>query len=206
MDSIKKLTELFREFPGIGPRQAKRFVYFLLTRPNSYLSEFSEIVRELKKEIRICSSCFRFFPQDVSSSSQCHICTSKERDHSSLMIVTKDVDLETIEKSHSYNGTYFVLGGTVPILEKNPEIKIRSKELMSTVERKVKENGLKEIIMAMNLNPEGENTEEYITRLLSPLVSAHSITISTLGRGLSTGTELEYSDSETIKYALKNRT
>lgn len=205
MDKIKELTELFREFPGIGPRQAKRFVYFLLTRPNSYLNEFSDVVKELKKHIRVCSSCFRFFPQDAAASVLCTICGSTQRDRASLMIVSKDVDLETIEKSHSYNGLYFVLGGSVPILEKNPDTKIRSKELIASVEKRIKEDGLKEIIMAMNLNPEGENTEEYVSHLLSPLATHHNIKISILGRGLSTGTELEYSDSETISYALKNR-
>jgi recombination protein RecR len=205
MDSIKKLTELFREFPGIGPRQAKRFVYFLLTRPNSYLNEMAELLKELKKDIRVCSSCFRFFPPDASSSNICSICSNDQRDHTSLMIVSKDVDLETIEKSHSYNGVYFVLGGSVPILEKNPEIKVRSKELLKTVEERSRNNELREIIMAMSINPEGENTEEYIAHLLSPLATQHKIKISILGRGLSTGTELEYSDSETIKNALKNR-
>jgi recombination protein RecR len=204
MDSIRKLTELFREFPGIGPRQAKRFVYFLLTRNNSYLNEISELIKELKKEIRICSSCYRFFPLGQTATALCQICSNPSRDKSTLMIVSKDVDLETIERSGSYKGLYFVIGGTVPILEKSPETKIRSKELFDTVESKSKE-GLKEIIMAMNLNPEGENTEEYIIKLLNPLAEFSNIKLSLLGRGLSTGTELEYSDSETIKNALKNR-
>ena len=90
-------------------------------------------------------------------------------------------------------------------IRKNPEIKVRSKELLDLVEKRAKQDGLKEIIMAMSLNPEGENTEEYIISLLSPLATHHNIKISTLGRGLSTGTELEYSDSETLKNALKNR-
>ncbi len=205
MDTIKKLTELFSEFPGIGPRQAKRFVYFLLTRQSSYLNEFTDLVKELKKQITVCTSCFRFYAQDSSGSHTCTICRDTHRDPTRLMVVSKDVDFETIEKSKSYDGKYFILGGTIPILDKNPQSRIRSRELLNAVDSRAKNDGLKEIILAMNLNPEGENTEEYVRSILTPLTEQHSLKISILGRGLSTGTELEYSDSETIKNALKNR-
>jgi len=120
------------------------------------------------------------------------------------MIVSNDVDFENIEKTKFYNGYYFILGGTVPILEKNPENRIRQKELLENVQKKI-EMGLSEIIMALNYNPEGENTLTYLNEILKPLADKNNIKISTLGRGLSTGTELEYSDSDTIKNALKNR-
>jgi recombination protein RecR len=206
MNTIEKLTEIFRHFPGIGPRQAGRFVYYLLTRTNGTLSELSELILELKKEIRICHSCSRFFSKNSADSSPCEICRDKHRDHSLLMIVSKDVDLDTVEKSRSYGGLYFVIGGSIPILEKEPEKIIRTKELLVSVEKRIKEPaGLKEIIMALNLNPEGENTADYLVNMLSPIATKNNIKISTLGRGLSTGTELEYSDTETIKNALKNR-
>lgn len=98
-----------------------------------------------------------------------------------------------------------MLGGSVPILEKNPEKRIRQKELLEVVEKRSKD-GLKEIIIALNYNPEGENTLTYLSEILKPLADKNNLKISTLGRGLSTGTELEYSDTETIKNALKNRT
>src|SRR3989338_2811395 len=204
MDSINKLSELFKEFPGIGPRQAKRFVYYLLSRKNGYLENFSKLITELKSEIKNCSSCFRFFPNDVAKFSLCLTCRDSNRDSSSLMIVARDVDFEAIEKSHSYNGFYFILGGTVPILEKEPEKKIRVKELVARVKASASD-GLKEIIIATSVNPEGENTYDFIVTLLSPFVKQFNIKLSGLGRGLSTGTELEYSDSDTIKNALKNR-
>lgn len=204
MDAINKLAELFKDFPGIGPRQAKRFVYYLLSRNNGYLDNLSKLVAELKRDIKNCPSCFRFFPNDAAKSPFCLICRDKNRDVSSLMIVARDVDFEAIEKSHYYNGFYFILGGTVPILEKEPEKKIRAKELATRVRTRATE-GLKEIIIATSLNPEGENTHDFIVSLLSPFIKQSDIKISGLGRGLSTGTELEYSDSETIKNALKNR-
>jgi|SRR3989338_9093067 len=202
MNSIHKLAEFFAEFPGIGPRQSKRFVYFLLTRNNGFLEEFSKLILKLKQEINVCSSCFRFFPKNHSDSKKCNTCNNKNRDISSLMVISRDVDFENIEKTHFYNGLYFILGGSIPILEKEPETKIRQKELLNRVE---KAEGLKEIILATNLNPEGENTAEYIEKILIPLVQSKGFKISHLGKGLSTGTELEYSDTDTIKNALKNR-
>jgi recombination protein RecR len=205
MDTIDKLTEIFKSFPGIGPRQAKRFVYFLLTRNKSYIHEFTSLVEELQKEIQICQECFRYFTKNKQTILLCDICQSKNRDLNSLMIVARDIDLENIEKSHSFNGKYFVLGGTVPILDKNPEIKIRLKELIITIETKANADKLKEIILGFSINPESEYTADFIIQSLSPIITKYNLKISHLGRGLSTGTELEYSDADTIKNALKNR-
>jgi len=95
-------------------------------------------------------------------------------------------------------------------LEKEPTKRIRQKEVLEIVEKKVARTvlateKLQEIIITLNYNPEGENTLAYLSQILRPLCEKHSVKISTLGRGLSTGTELEYSDSDTIKNALKNR-
>ena len=120
MDSIRKLTEIFSDFPGIGPRQAKRFAFFLLGRNDAYLSDLASTIKELKKHIKICLDCFRFFIEDSQKNKICSVCMNNQRDQEKLMIVPKDVDFETIEKSGSYKGYYFILGGTVPILEKDP--------------------------------------------------------------------------------------
>jgi recombination protein RecR len=225
MDSIQKLTELFKQFPGIGPRQAKRFVYFLLTQKNGYTGELSGLISELKKEIFCCEKCFRFFPRTAKGGSDdrasgvrfsppniCSICSDSSRDKSLLMIVSRDVDFENIEKTKSYNGYYFILGGTIPILEENPSQKIRQKELLDVISTKIKEGvpdqsetGLREVILALDANPEGENTKEHVERLIGPLSIQHGFRISTLGRGLSTGAELEYSDPDTLRSALQSR-
>jgi recombination protein RecR len=204
MNPVDTLAELFKEFPGIGPRQAKRFVYYLMTRSTAHLEELAARITELKKNISTCTECYRFFTKNNVPSPLCSICKSSNRDKETLMVVSRDVDLDTIEKSHSFNGTYFVLGGTVPILEKNPETKIRLRELTNTITAKAK-HGLKEVILAMNATSDGDNTVHFLEQQLAPLAEKHSLRISTLGRGISTGTELEYSDSETIKNALKNR-
>lgn len=205
MDSIHSLIQYFTELPGVGPRQAKRFVYFLLSRNGRYLDEMCRLIQELKNTIRTCSECFRFFPNDSRGELICSICKNKNRENTSIMVVCRDVDFETIEKNHIFNGKYFILGGTVPVLEKMPEKKIRLNELLATVEKRATTNGLKEIIFAMSVNPEGENTLDFLKQSLIPLAQKYNLTMSALGRGLSTGTELEYSDSDTIKNALKNR-
>ena len=204
MDSIQKLTELFKQFPGIGPRQAKRFVYFLLGANSSYRNELIDLIETLKNNIKICTSCYRFFNQEQPSS-LCNICNKKTRDRSTLLIVSRDVDLESIEKSGAYNGLYFVLGGTIPILDKEPEKKVRLNELVRDVSDRIESGGLKEIILGLSANPEGEHTGEAISTRLRDVINKHNIRISLLGRGLSTGSEIEYSDGDTIEQALKNR-
>ena len=138
MDNIEKLSQLFSEFPGIGTRQAKRFVYFLMTRNPEFLENMTDLISNLKKEIKSCADCSRFFQKHNSDSAICEICGDKSRDKNKLMIVSRDIDLETVEKSGSYNGMYFVLGGLIPILDKEPENKVRLKKLYSYLDEMVK--------------------------------------------------------------------
>jgi recombination protein RecR len=121
------------------------------------------------------------------------------------MVVEKDIDLDNIEKSGVYNGIYFVLGGTIQIFEKHPGELIRSKKLLEIVKKRAEKESLKEIILALSLTTDGENTMRYLSSLLEPIAKQYHLRISTLGRGLSTGIELEYSDVDTIKNALQNR-
>lgn len=201
MDSINKLTEIFSHFPGIGPRQAKRFVYYLLGQNEFINKQIAELIVEIKKEISACALCNRFFYKKQDGT-VCNICGSPNRDTKRLMIVAKDIDLENIEKSGSYDGYYFILGNLLPILDKKPEEKIRQKELFSRL-KKMPE--VDEIIIALSANVEGDHTTEYLKQVLSSMSKEKNIKISVLGRGLSTGTELEYSDSDTIKNAMRHR-
>ncbi len=240
MDALGKLEEIFRHFPGIGPRQAKRFAYFLLTKTDADLAEFSRNILDLKKSVFACSLCQRFFPAGNkivnADAPVCSICSDPNRDTDTLMIVGRDIDLQAVERSRAYNGLYFVLGGSVPIFDEEPDQKIRQKELMARLTQMIEsgkndaanseagkalaeldgddttiaaesnhQSGLKEVILATSVNPEGEHTASYIAGLLKSYVEKHGFRISTLGRGLSTGTELEYSDTETLKSALQNR-
>lgn len=201
MNSIDKLSEIFSHFPGIGPRQAKRFVYYLLHRQNGFSKDLITAIENLKKEIMQCDECMRFYAKNGHAGKLCSICSNDTRDNSLLMIVPRDIDLEAIEKSGEYKGLYFVLGGSLPILEKEPEKKIRIKELKKKI---TNSKDLKEIILGMNANAEGENTSDYLKKQIQQ--GSTLLEISILGRGLSTGIELEYADPETLKNAFIHRT
>jgi recombination protein RecR len=204
MDIIDKLTEIFKEFPGIGERQARRFVYFLMSRNGAYSENLSSLILDLKKEVAQCKECFRFFILGKEKEKLCDICANKNIDSSTLMIVEKDSDLESIKKSRVYNGKYFILGGLVPIIEKNTKSRVRIEELKKKIESSPMSD-LGEIILAFSLSPQGDHTDTYVRGELKEIAEKHKIKISSLGKGLSTGTELEYSDNDTLKNALKNR-
>lgn len=201
MDSVDRLVEIFKEFPGIGERQAKRFVYFLMQRNGDYSQKLSQNILELKKHIKQCSLCFRFFTDNRGGDKICSNCGDVNTDQSVLMVIEKDFDFESINKSKVFNGRYFILGGLVPIVEKNTRSKVRIEELKKIL----KENPPKEIILAFSISPQGDHTDFYVRNELQEMALELGIKISSMGRGLSTGTELEYSDNETIKNALKNR-
>lgn len=205
---IDKSTELFAKFPGIGPRQARRFVYFLLSQDESYIKNFLTSIKELRNEVNQCPECFRFFVSqrpDLEKSQRsglgvrCDICADPHIEKDKLLIVEKDADLENIRKTNKYRGRYFVLGGLVPILEKDPDSRIRIQDLRARLKSSPE---IREIILALSANPTGENTAEYLHVQISKFPN---IKISSLGRGLSTGSELEYADSSTLASALENR-
>jgi recombination protein RecR len=203
MDPIHKLSELFSRFPGIGTRQSRRFVYFLLKQNRAYVKELVGLIESLENNISECNRCHRYFMKKHEKGSRCNICTSQNRDGAELLVVERDADLEAVEKSGTYNGLYFVLGGTLPMLEKKPETTIRAHELLRLVSDE--SGNIREIILACAMTPEGEHTAEYVRDALMPLAEQFGFRLTTLGRGLSTGTELEYSDSETLRYALEGR-
>ncbi|MEA1929422.1 MAG: toprim domain-containing protein [Patescibacteria group bacterium] len=205
---IDRLTQSFLKFPGIGPRQARRFVYYLLRTNHGNARELARQIEELRVGIRQCAECQRFFPASAQvNSTICNICNDNTADHGLLMVVEKDIDLENIRKSDTYAGRYFVLGGLAPILTEHPERSIRAQELENLIKHRLggSSSKLREIIIALSVNPEGDYTVEVLKKLLAPLAEEHDIKITLLGRGLSTGTELEYSDADTLKNAIKNR-
>lgn len=207
MDVIDKLTEIFKEFPGIGERQARRFVYFLMFKNAAYAENLGMLISELKKEVSQCKECYKFFLRNKNQhppkdGQVCEICSNPNVDTTTLMIVEKDSDLESVNKSGVYHGKYFILGGLVPIVEKNTKSRIRIEELKKRISA---EKELQEVILAFSLNPQGDHTDQYVREQIKDVAEKSNIKVSSLGKGLSTGTELEYSDNDTLKNALKNR-
>jgi len=199
--SIRKLIDLFSNFPTVGPRTASRFVSYLIDLNNEEVEEIIKALSSLKKNVKICQLCFKPFEPSAGSGQNleiCEICSSPVRDKSLLCIVAKETDLIPIEKTKKYQGLYFVLGGTISRLRKEDIQKLRTKELE---ERIKKDSLIQEIILATNPNSEGEATALYLERILKPFGKK----ITRLGRGLPTGGELEYADGETLSSALENR-
>lgn len=200
----EKLMEAFKKFPGVGPRQAQRFVYYLRTKPDSFINDLHIGIRDLKTQSRKCSKCQRFF-DSMTQSDICKTCSNTDRDHSKLMIVQRDIDLEHFESSDLFKGFYFVLGGTVPI-GKQDDIPayVRITSLISIIKEYI-DHGLSEIILALHINPEGEQTADITIKKIREIYGEDMIKITKLGRGLSTGSEIEYADKDTLRSALDNR-
>ncbi len=197
MDHIDELAQALSRFPGIGPRQGKRFVYYLLAAPATERAKLAELIASLGKSVRQCPECLRF--HNGGTVAVCNYCSDKTRDDTQLMLVEKDQDLAAVERAGTYHGRYFVLGGVLTLTGKGA---IREKELLKTVEKRLKQN-LKEIVLALSATSEGEHTTDRVRELLAPW--RDNVKISLLGRGLATGSELEYSDPETLRAALSNR-
>jgi len=196
MDTIHKLQELFARFPGIGPRQAGRFVQYILRSSPSFRRELADAIARLGDEVKRCADCQRFF---AGTRTLCGICGNTQRDQSLLMVVAQETDIDAIERADTYRGHYFILGGTM-MLGQDTQPHLREAELLSTIKKRVA-SGLTEVILALPANPEGDTTAAHLKEKIAPLIG----TISILGRGLSTGSELEYADVNTIRAALQGR-
>lgn len=195
---ITKIIAFFERFPGIGPRQARRFVYFLAEEKQGDIEAFAALLSRFVREVSRCQSCFRVFE---GRGNTCSICGGA-RDTSKILVVEKDTDLENIERTGIYSGTYYVLGGLLSPLKPEMQERLRFRELYNRVERVEKPQ---EVILALSATTEGDMTARYVERILEPCIQGGKIKISRFGRGLSTGTELEYSDRDTLKSAFENR-
>ncbi len=200
MDSnthFQKLIEYFEEFPGVGARQAKRFTYFLMNKNSFFIKDFTHTLENLKQVSKQCTSCMRFHFGDTAL---CSICTDPTRVPSQLIIVEKDQDIDSFEKTKSYSGKYFVLGRLLSLISKE-EIKLA--RLAPLYDKLATQDTLTEITLAFSNTPNGNFTDEYIRQEISAKFPA--LTIKSLGRGFATGSDPEYVDSETLSFAFKNR-
>jgi len=215
MNPIEKLTFQFERFPGIGPRQARRFVQYLLGSSPSSRNDLAEQIKSLGSFTAQCSQCFRWYAKreqkgdtlkspGVKALPFCDICSDPNRDKSLLFVVEKDADIENVERS-GFKGLYFVLGGTIPLAEEYPEKFVRTRELTARVEYDAVSQTLKELILGLSATTEGDHTRLILQEKLIPMSEKSAFKISSLGRGLSTGSELEYADPDTISEALGNR-
>ena len=201
MDTLKKLQELFKRFPGIGERQAMRFAYFLATADQGYTQTLIETIQSLKLNVKRCTRCFALSEKIVNGI--CGVCADTKANKNQLLIIEKDADRERFIKSKTYSGTYFVLGGLAPAIETDIASHIRTNQVLDLVSKEI-EFGLNEIILALSATPDGERTNALLKVQLGKKFE-DKIKVTVLGKGLSTGTEIEYSDADTLSNALQSR-
>lgn len=204
---IQKLIDIFSRFPGIGPRQAARFTFFILKEKNPFIGELCAALQEAEERIGICDSCFRMMERENGNIHSCGICADTRREAQMVAVVEKESDMRNMESTGAYRGLYHVLGGVISPLDPDSPKTLRLRELYDRVEARLTVVQTPyEVILATNPTTEGDTTARYIERILAPLQNTHShLTISRLGRGLSLGSELEYVDEITLKNALTNR-
>ncbi len=204
--AIQNLIDLFSRFPGIGPRQATRFAFFILKEKNPFISELVTALQEMEAAVGVCSECFRTMERAGTDEHRCAFCRDTRRDHAVVAVMEKESDMQNMESTGAYHGLYHILGGVISPLDTESPKRIRLKELYERIEDALKAKEKCEVILATNPTTEGDTTALYIERILSPLKDKYpSLTLSRLGRGLSLGAELEYADEVTLKNALKNR-
>jgi recombination protein RecR len=190
--SIENLINEFKRLPGIGPKSAKRIVYYLLKQQSEDIERFAQSMIEMSEKIRFCSICF-----SISEDEICNICSDLSRDQKKICIVQEVSDVAIMESTGEYKGLYHVLGNLLsPIDNIGPE-EIRIPALLE----RIKNTDIDEIIFALNPTVEGESTSTYLKKILKPL----EIKITRLASGLPVGGVIEYADEVTLGRALNDR-
>jgi len=190
--SIQRLINHFLKLPTVGPKTAERYVFYLLKEQPEELQKFAQDIAELKEKTTVCRICLSYAETDP-----CLICADSRRDNGVLCVVSNTRDMITIESTRAYNGIYHILGGQL-----NAILGIKPEQLnINQLVARIKQNGIKEIILALSPNLEGETTSMHLIKLLKPL----RIKITRLAKGLPMGSDLEYADEMTLANALKYR-
>ena len=227
---IQKLIDIFTKFPGIGPRQAGRFAFFILNpvrnqprrdvgaahppsaerhsnaikENNDFVDELIEALKEVKEKVSFCARCFR--SMESQEKNLCGFCRDSKRDQAIIAVVEKEADMQNLEKTGLHQGVYHILGGVISPLDNDSPKKLHLKEMYGRIKNMLEKNSKCEVILATSSTVEGDTTALYIERVLEPLKKQYAdFKISRLGRGLSLGSELEYADEITLKNALTNR-
>ncbi len=189
---LEQAVNEFASLPGIGKKTALRLVLHLLKRDVSQVDSFGNALIRLRNEIGYCKSC-----HNISDSALCHVCSNPLRDHSIVCVVEDIRDVMAIENTGQYKGTYHLLGGII-----SPMDGVGPKDLnIDTLIQKVEAGQVKEVIMALSTTMEGDTTNFFIYKKLKD----HSISISTIARGVSVGDELQYADEVTLARSIMNR-
>jgi len=191
-DVFKNAIRELSKFPGIGEKTASRLAFFILKADPSYVKTLCSSLLALRDKLRLCEECYA-----LSETPFCIICRNPHRDKSLLCVVETPQDLVAIEKSRKFSGVYHILHGRLSPLEGITPNKIKIEELLIRIKR----GTVREVVLALNPNMEGETTALYLSKLIKP----QGIKVSHLAQGIPMGSDLEYIDEVTMGKAITHR-
>ena len=190
--AIEKLITELQKLPGIGPKSAQRLAYYLLKQPSNQVQNLSDSISGIIGKIHYCEICNNFTEEKI-----CVVCRSEKRDKTSICVVEQPFDILAFERTGSFHGVYHCLMGAIsPIDGITPD----QLKIQSLIDR-VKNGGIKEIIIGTNPNTEGEATSTYLIQILKPF----GVPLSRIGVGIPIGGDLEYTDQVTLSKAFEGR-
>ena len=192
MSAIEELATELARLPGIGRKTALRLTYFLLKQPAEHSQRLASALATLAERVKPCARCFNLTEEEL-----CAICRDGRRDAAVICAVEESSDISAIERAGEFRGQYHVLGGRISPLDGVGPEDLTIPDLV----RRVAVGDVREVIIATNPSLEGEATALYVQRQLS----AYSLTVSRIARGLPVGGDLEYADGVTIAQALVAR-
>ncbi len=195
-NALDRLVALFSRLPGIGKKSASRLVYHILDSDPSYAGTLAAELRGLHDAIKRCSRCGSFTESDP-----CSICTDNTRDHSLLCVVERAQDVRVIDESREFRGLFHVLGGLIAPLEGVNPGDLAIAQLLG----RVRDEGVREVILALNPTIEGDTTALFIQKFLKEKLPSGQLEISRLASGLPVGGDLEYADRLTLSRSLRGR-
>ncbi|MGC8657707.1 MAG: recombination mediator RecR [Desulfomonilaceae bacterium] len=193
MSPLEKLVKALKKFPGVGEKTATRYAFYILNADKSEIDLLVRAIEVVKKNLRLCSRCFHLTEEEI-----CEICKDSRRDVQRLCVVENPSDLLAIEKSGLFRGIYHVLHGVMSPLDGIGPGEIRLNELVA----RVRNEGINEVILALNPTVEGESTAAYIRDQLKDT----NVIVSRIAYGIPVGGSLEYSDPLTLGRAFEHRT
>ena len=190
--TIQNLIECFKKMPGVGEKTAERYVLSLLEMDEEVLEKFSNYLKEIKSNIKRCKICNNLSEEDI-----CSICQDSTRDHSTICVVEEPKNVFSFEKAGTYLGVYHVLDGLISPLEGIRPENINIPSLLKRIE----EEKIKEVIIAVKACVEGETTAMYIAKKLEN----KNVKVSKIAYGIPLGADMGYIDSSTLEISLENR-
>jgi recombination protein RecR len=191
-DPLAKLIEQLQRLPGIGAKSAQRLAYHILKTPREEVDRLAQAMHEVKDRITYCSTC-----GNITDVDPCFFCTNSSRDHRIICVVEEPENVNGVEKTRQYNGTYHVLMGALSPLHGVGPDDLRIKDLLG----RVADGSVQEVILATNPNVEGEATAIYLAKLLKPL----GVRVTRIAMGVPVGSDLEYADDVTMQRAMEGR-